>query len=253
MERRRDGAGPPIVQYWHSAEVPPDVAELMGTFAAHNPELPYRSFSEPEAERLIARHYGARELAAFRACAVPAMQADYFRYCAVRALGGVYVDADFRCRRSLTDLVHSTKGGMLFRREPQGNLINGFFAFRAPGHPLLRLALDVATSNIERRAPVKVNTATGPWIFSSLAVLHELGSAVRARRAARQSELGRYAESLLAAVGDYERVTRAFEDVTIVPFRRAWRWIDADDELPSYKRDDSYWARWPRTGKSIYR
>jgi hypothetical protein len=207
----------PPIHYWHSEDVSPDVAELMGTFAAHAPKLRYRSFSEPQAKQFIARHYGARQLAAFRACAVPAMQADYFRDCAMHALA----------------------------REPQGNLTNAFFVFRTAKHPFLRLALDIATSNIERRAPVKVNQATGPWVFSSLAVMHELGSAARAPRAADQSELGRYANSLLAAVGDYERVTQAFEYVTIVPLHRAWRWIDTDLEPPSYRQNDSHWARWP--------
>src|SRR5690348_1645791 len=88
----------PIIQYWHSEQVPEQIAELTATFRDLNPALPHLVFSEAKAEEFIAEHFEAREVAAFRSCAVPAMQADYFRYCAALALGGIYSDVSFYCR-----------------------------------------------------------------------------------------------------------------------------------------------------------
>lgn len=105
---------PPIIQYWDSGSPPEEVAELIETFREHNPDTPHLVFSESEAERFIAEHFGPREVEAFRACALPAMQADYLRYCAVFALGGIYADADCECHRALQPLVDRSEGGHLF-------------------------------------------------------------------------------------------------------------------------------------------
>ncbi|HSN78450.1 MAG TPA: DNA topoisomerase, partial [Anaerolineae bacterium] len=42
-------------------------------------------------------------------CAIPAMQADYFRYCAALADGGVWADVDLRCQRALRPEQHFTQ------------------------------------------------------------------------------------------------------------------------------------------------
>lgn len=273
-----DGAATPILQYWHSPERPQEIEALTATFRSHNPDLPYRLFSEREARELIAARFGPRETAAFDACAVPAMQADYFRYCAVHALGGVYCDADFRCLRPLRELIAASPGGRLFRRDPPGYLLNGFFLFPGPGHPLLRLALDVATANIEGRVGEKVQMVTGPWIFSALATLHELGDDPALRRqvdrdglailggpfqraAASQAptpsgrlEIARMTGPLFEAIGDYARVAEALEDVSISPVQMAEEWIGepAEAELP-YRDGEAHWINWQNRGATIFR
>lgn len=85
----------PLVQYWHSPKIPSDVAELMQSFHDHNLDMEHLNFS------------------AFRSCAVPAMQADYFRYCAALALGGICVDADFRCLQPLASISKPADSGLL--------------------------------------------------------------------------------------------------------------------------------------------
>lgn len=160
-----------IIQYWHADDVPGEVRETVATFRIHNPQADHWLFSEASAERFIAEHFSPREVAAFRACAVPAMQADYLRYCAMLALGGVYADVDYLCLRNLESLI-GDGGTATFFFDDRQNLPNNFFAVRGPNHPLVRCALGVATVNIERRVPGTVWLVTGPGILSAIHWLH---------------------------------------------------------------------------------
>jgi hypothetical protein len=165
-----------IIQYWHSEPPPEDVAALLSTFRIHNPTCRHHVFSRRTAEHFIAQNFSSREVAAFQACAVPAMQADYFRYCALWKLGGIYADADMRCLRPLGPLLERAERAAFFCRPTNNIVTNGFIAAPVPGLPLLRFALDIATFNIESRAHKGVWLATGPGIFSTLYGIHRSGS-----------------------------------------------------------------------------
>jgi mannosyltransferase OCH1-like enzyme len=240
----------PIIQYWHSPEIPGEVAELTATFRDRNPELRYLLFDEAAAETLIAEHLTAREVAAFRSCAVPAMQADYFRYCAILVLGGVYADVGFQCLRPLQTLIETADEGMLFTRKPQ--IINGFFLFKGPGHPFLRLVLDVATANIEKRVAETVNKVTGPWIFTGLEFIHRAGSLEAVRRMIIGEDGERLANPALDVIEDYTRVDTAFEGVRIAPMELAGKWIARPLAQLQYKQSETRWVGWHRRG-NIFR
>src|SRR5262245_58559666 len=127
-----------IFQYWHSTDVPSYLSPLLDSFRKTNPSASYRLFDEAAADQFIATHYSAREVKAFRTCAVPAMQSDYFRYCAVLASGGAYSDADMLCVANLESLLaYEFKEGALFLR-PDNVIMNAFFLFRSPGSLFLR-------------------------------------------------------------------------------------------------------------------
>lgn len=243
-----------IFQYWHSEYIPDEVLELTATFRDHNPTLEHLLLCESEADAFISEHFGAREVAAFRACAVPAMQADYFRYCAVLALGGIYADVGFRCRRSLQTLLDARDDGGLFRLP--GNpavIINGFFFFKRGGHPLPQLALDIATANIECRTVDKVNLATGPAIFSGLVKLHELGSFDALRKGVARSDMGRLVEIPLRAIEDFKRVEHALEGVRIESLSSIDDWVERPSSTLPYKRSGARWVDWPTQVGSIFR
>jgi mannosyltransferase OCH1-like enzyme len=78
----------------------------------------------------ISQHYGQREVAAFQACAVPAMRADYIRLCMIDVFGGVYVDADNQSLVPLKDMIDRVRYSLLFTYT--GMLNNGFKLFREP-------------------------------------------------------------------------------------------------------------------------
>jgi hypothetical protein len=157
--------------YWHAPEPPDDVAAALDAIVRANPGLEARRFHRDSAAEYIGRHYEQRVLDAFLACAVPAMQADLFRYCAVLAEGGFWLDADHRCKAPLADLLPADRAGVVFSRK-NASVVNGCFGFHAPGHPLLRVALEVALRGIETRFVEDVWVTTGPGIFTYLYLLH---------------------------------------------------------------------------------
>jgi hypothetical protein len=242
------------------------VAALLASFEGQG--LPHLVFSERRAADFIAAHCGEREARAFRACGVPAMQADYFRYCALHALGGAYVDADFRCLAPLDDLLEESPGGTLFGRPelparwrtpqfewrervgPYRVVMNSFFAFPSPGHPLLELAIEIATANVEARVAEDVALVTGPAIFTSLYLLRELGSIDAFLAYAEGSVMERPARLLCETVGDRERVVGAFAGVEIRPEPESRRWVGVAQDPLSYKQGEGHW---PNVTSSIYR
>jgi mannosyltransferase OCH1-like enzyme len=251
---------PTIFQYWHEEPAPDYIEELLSSFRERNPGMRHLVFSERSAREMIGERYGEREVAAFDACGVPAMQADYFRYCAVRATGGLFVDADARCIGSLEPLFRG--GGTLFehRFSPVGlpvGVINGLFAIGAAEHPLPRLAMEIATANIENRVAESVWGVTGPGIFGALVTLLRAGS-IEAMLELVDERRGEFdpkgrrlwdASVLCAVVGDYERVARAFEGVPIRPREWIKRFVLIPPKL-AYKQTGAHWVKGRAT---IYR
>lgn len=240
-----------IVQYWHSSEVPAEVRQSTATFRDQNPEMRHLLAHEAEAAAFIAERFTDRELCAFQACAVPAMQSDYFRCCAILALGGIYADVGLACKRPLDSLVRSVGGGLLVRLTPGGTISNGFFVFPAPGHPMLRLALDIATSNIERRIATAVNRVTGPWIFTCMAEAWRAGSLDP--HWAPDEEIARLAKAMLEEVGEYAKLDAVFEGIRIEPAATLQAWTGPSRYEHDYKGAKTRWTRWHRRGESIFR
>ncbi|HEX3174211.1 MAG TPA: glycosyltransferase [Solirubrobacterales bacterium] len=243
-----------LFQYWHSGKMPDDVAALTETFAAHNPELRHRIFDEAAAADLIATHFGPRERDCFAACAMPVMQADYFRYCALLACGGVYADVDYCCKRSLAPLIEDESVAVL-RAEPQANFAgrdivpiqNSFLLFKRPRHPLLELTLEMATSRIEqtrtrvdlgRIAPILI---TGPAILTVLHLAYRLGSLEALAGFFAGTDLENLSRRALDAIDDHRQVVDAFDGVRLVGVEEFELYGEGEIKLP-YKSTGTHWS-----------
>lgn len=247
----------PIVQYWDKPEVPPDVAELLATVGAYNPGRPHLVFDEVRAATLIEEHFGPREAAAFAACAVPAMQADYFRCCALYAMGGIWLDVDYHCLAALDGLLEAGRGILV--EGPRGQLTNGILAFGTRHHPFLALAIDIATTNIEHRLFNRVWIVTGPGILTALVNVARTGTSEptlgSVRAALTNGDLRRgdrvyaYLDSLGAVVGDGTPVVEAFAGVEVAPPSAMHELVRGTTNL-EYKETE---AHFPNFRSSIYR
>jgi Glycosyltransferase sugar-binding region containing DXD motif len=249
-----------VIQYWDSERIPGYVSELLAGVGERNPDLRHLVFDERTAAELIAERFGGRHLEAFRTCAVPAMQADYLRYCAVYALGGVYVDADFRCVAPLRPLLGGPLDGVLFGRPelparwrvpafewrervgPHRAIMNSFFAFSTAGHPLLGLAIEIATANVERRVGHDVALVTGPAIFTSLYLMRELGSFDAFVAYVKGGALEPFGRFLCETVGDHERASAALDRVWLRPETDSRRWVLTPEEPLPYKASEDHWV-----------
>jgi hypothetical protein len=236
--------GPPIIQYWHTAQPPERINCGLMSFAECNPDLRHLIFDEPRADAFIAAHFSNRELAAFQACGVPAMQADYFRYCAVFALGGLYADADLRCIADVRPLVRYVEGTLFGREDiperaaaalrypypvgPVRDIDNSPFAFGKPGHPLLELAIEVATANIESRVadgPQGIWLTAGQGVFTSMYLLNRLGSIDSFLAYAKGTGLEPSATLFCDVVGSHSAVATAMAEVAVRPRQERSTWV----------------------------
>ena len=233
-----------LTQYWDQAPPPPDIQELVATQVAANPDCVHRLFDHGGAADFIAQRCGGRSLRAFLDCAVPAMQADYFRYCALLADGGFWVDADARGVSALSPLLPADAQGVVFERD-NNNVINGCLGFSQPGHPLMALVHEIATEGIERRVSNSVWVTTGPGILTYLLLLTRLDAHDRATLdfdavgldVTRSVRL--CAEVALRRFPDLDGL---FEGIAVRPFRD----VDAvapEDPL-AYKRGPTHWVHW---------
>ena len=240
-----------LIQYWHAPRLPEDVGRLVASFRAASPGLRHRLYDRRRAGRFIATCCGERQARAFAACAVPAMQADYFRYCALSVTAGVYADADMACRGDLAPLLAGAAPVQLYVR-PNGVVPNGFLIAKVAAHPFFRLALRIATLAVERRISQSVWVATGPAITTFLYDLATERSLPRLRAAyaarddpdmRRQRAL---CEEVLEKVPDLDEV---FRGVEFSPFAALVPYVAGRGGL-GYKSGPLHWASW--TG-SIYR
>lgn len=257
-----------ILQYWDQETIPDYIAGLVESFALHNPDFSHTLLSESSAEELIATHFDERHVACFRACAVPAMQADYLRYCALLALGGIYADADSRCVGSLRPLIHEQPGPRLFTSggtvrvngAKTSQILNGLLVFPQPWHPLLELTLSIATEAIERRVAETLTgpdtrrgagvwLTTGPGIITGMRLAYELGSLEAFLDTVAGMNGEPVARLFCEVIGCYEALEEGFRGVQISPLSECSVVRDPGFELP-YKRTEVHWTN---VESSIYR
>jgi mannosyltransferase OCH1-like enzyme len=257
-----------LVQFWHSQVVPDDVRVRVESFRSKNPEFEHILFSEQTAAAFIKQHYSKRESAAFQACAVPAMKADYFRYCALLKFGGIYADADMVCLKALSPLVEETAHAMFFYR-PSQVVPNGFLMVRSAGLSLLSLALQIATLNIERRYLDNVWLATGPGIISTIYNIYRQGSveaflaSLTDRNSKFNIQLAMLADTLrncadfniqLGVLADTIRncadfnIPKLLDGVQFAPIEQRDAYVNTQNL--AYKQSAIHWMNW---NGSIYR
>jgi len=240
----------------------------MKSFARLNPGIRHVVFDRSRAQEFIAEHFSAREVEAFRACAMPTSQADYLRYCAAFVMGGLGIDADVRCVGRLDSLFSRSERGTVFgqrdpsppriarlagwsrRIGPYETLINGIFVFARTGDPLLKLAIEYATANIESRVaegPAGVWLTTGPGIFTSVYLLRELGSVDAYLRHVANTVLEPAAEVFCALIDG--RADRILDGLDMLAVEDVGAWV----RHVGVPRSSPGVVHWSRPEGSIFR
>lgn len=154
-----------LVQYWDSGAPPAEVASLMRTWA-DDPAFRHDVFNRDAAIAYLTARFPDRVVAAFRKCRYPAMQADLFRYCALFADAGLYIDADTANGGGMAAMLEGCGRGSIMNR--QTKIANDFLYFAAPGDPLLAAVVERAVSNVEGEVSNNVWQVTGPGIMTAL-------------------------------------------------------------------------------------
>jgi mannosyltransferase OCH1-like enzyme len=228
-----------LFQYWDTGAPPDDVAACVESFHALNPDMRPRLFDRDDAAWFIGKYLGDRELRAFEACAVPAMQADYFRLAALVARGGVWADTDWLCVAPLVGLLEQVPHSLLLVLE--NRLVTELMVARHPDDRFFRACLELATRNIEDRLDFGVLGVTGAGVPN--AVWAACGAP--AEDADRHLSVDWRHEPLvdraLAIAG--EGVLEAAQAMTRRHVLWPGQWLRGVDL--AYKQTDRHWFRWP--------
>lgn len=262
-----------VIQFWHSGRLPADIRAAYADWAIHAADFELLRFDARAAETLLEQHYSPREVDAFRRCALPSMASDYFRYHAIHALGGFYVDAGWRPLASISRLIQTVhdpaKDGFIFviphslvedpLIQKLGTLnidvpLNGFIYAATPGCALLRLASQLATRNVERRVAEKLAYVTGIGVLVCLANADRYASGadyLAALRAAAEAD-AEFLPALAVFAGfvdevGFPAVTAAASGMRLAPFRSIRQVLQRTDIGGRRK------THWSQHGGSIYR
>ena len=156
-----------LFQFWDNPEPPNEVLKVMRTWKNHK-GIRVHLFDEKKARQFIKRKLGEKVVKAFNTCAIPAMKADFFRYCALYVQGGIYVDADISLRKEMIkefrELLADCNDGIIMTREKA--VANDFIFIKEANHPLIKKTLDKAIQNINDKKSNNVWEVTGPGIMT---------------------------------------------------------------------------------------
>ena len=131
--------------------------------AARNPDFQLRYLGDEAAAKYVKARCGEAAHAAYQCFVAPAYRADLFRYCALHADGGVYLDTDIMLAVSIPEAVDMCDGATLGHDIPQlplpphrlGDAVVPGMQMKIlggePGHPLFKCMLDGIIGHVRTR------------------------------------------------------------------------------------------------------
>jgi mannosyltransferase OCH1-like enzyme len=145
----------------------------MATWRVHHPGWEWRLWTEPEVDDFGLTNRSLWDGAeAITPEAPHQFRSDVARYEILHRFGGVWVDADFECRRPFDDLL-TTRAFAGW--EVDARWVNNALIGAVPDHPLLAEAVERLPANVARWRPNVGNTKkSGPQFFTPLARRHDI-------------------------------------------------------------------------------
>lgn len=165
-----------IHQIWIGSPLPEHLAQYMATWIEHHPTWAHLLWDEAAIDALpmLNSNRALYDRAGEITSSVGQLRADIVRYEILHQLGGVYVDADFECRKPLDPLLdeHVEQAGAFAAWEVDGRWINNAIMGARPAHPLLgRLiaGLGANVSHVQRVEPgARPNKLSGPQYLTRI-------------------------------------------------------------------------------------
>lgn len=157
-----------IFQYWNSEQIPHEVKGVMQSWEGL-PGFSYQRFSKLKALEFLRDSFGSRYEKAFLLANNVAEECDFLRLCLIYKYGGIYADADDRCLGQIDELLERPANMILFR-EPFGAIANNFFC-AISGHPVLKIAIDLASTALLDQSKECTWSKTGPGLLTRATAL----------------------------------------------------------------------------------
>ena len=235
-----------LFQYWDTGDPPPEVAAWVDGFRSMNPEMSHTLYDRDQASWFIGKRIGLRERRTFDTLLIPAMQADYFRLCAICSRGGVWVDADYQAAAPLREVLDDVPEALFLSWF--GHVDNSFMMCRSPAKAFLSAALRLATLNIETRMNGRAYMVSGPGALSAIRVLVDPESTeqVEAQFHRLRGAVGDCAttmERARTAIPVTPELKQAFQAARLIEVAAMKPWLSRRKK-PAYKQTSVHWQNW---------
>ena len=167
-----------IVQFWHDKNIPDDVQAVMDTWADHHPGLRPRVHCLDSARAFLIAEYDTATATAFDACRDPAGKAGLFRLAWLHRKGGVWIDVDQRCTRSVLgtlEVAAAADIAVVRSGYINGFLESSFLGARAGSRPVemaLRRATETILGAADRGERLSNWTAVGAGLLTRVVAQH---------------------------------------------------------------------------------
>jgi len=152
---------PKIVhQTFASSNLPEEIKTVMEANKKINSDYEFRFYDDSDCDKFIKEHYNDRVYRLYNKInpIYGAMKADFFRYCLIYEVGGVYLDIKSKIKTPLSDII--TKDDICVLDLPKHHtaterFFEGRFSYEqwlliyAPKHPYLKEVIDHVCYNIE--------------------------------------------------------------------------------------------------------
>lgn len=164
-----------IYQTFEDSEIPKGMYDSIQSWKDLNPEYEHYYYTEKDRVEFIEKFFDPRILNAYLSIIPGAFKADLWRCCVLYEKGGVYVDSDMICLKSLNEYIEGDDEFLISRDDPMSKtfLANGFIA-SIPKHPFLKQQIDSIVNNIETKRECYYLEISGPALFGK-SVNHILG------------------------------------------------------------------------------
>ena len=149
--------------------------------AALNPQYVLNYRNDAGARSYVAAHCGEQIAQAYDCLTPGAFRADLFRFCAMYAEGGVYMDTDLVALKPLEEIYSPCSDVSIGHDWPwDGSNASKQMKFlaSAPGAPIFKCALDSIVRNVKARASTHPLRLTGPLMLQQCYQNHSAGVAV---------------------------------------------------------------------------
>jgi FkbM family methyltransferase len=148
---------------WLGGPLPEREGRYGETWAEHHPDWELRLWHDGNLPPLVNQEQ-------FDAAGSPAQKADILRYELLLAHGGIYVDTDFECFRSIEPLLAGVRA---FCGREDANRVTNSILGSVPGHPFFAAVVAALPDSVAWRPGRPPNEQTGPELLSRVLIERE--------------------------------------------------------------------------------
>lgn len=155
-----------IYQTFETDDVPQGMYNSINSWINKNTDYEHYFFDSKDRIEFIEKYFNKDVLEAYIRLLPGAFKADLWRCCVLYQKGGVYVDADMICLKSLSELIEVNDEFLIARDDPMAKtfLANGFIA-SIPKHPFLKKQIDNIVDNVKNLRERYYLDITGPALM----------------------------------------------------------------------------------------